>query len=88
MAGVRRTRAEKERAQIHRQDAVTYSFSSKSSAKLAQVKAAKGEAKAATFSITDLFDYDVRLIYQDLFKTILITGVILAAVVGLRFGLG
>lgn len=38
-------------------------------------------------TITDLFSYDVRLIYQDLIKTVVITSLIMLAVVGVKVGL-
>ncbi len=90
MAGERRTRADKARAQIQRQEHLTYSFTSEvkltgnSKVRVQQSVPQKKEKQ----SINSLFAYDVRLIYQDLWKTVIITGVILAVVLGLRYGLG
>lgn len=89
MAGERRTRAEKTRAQTHRHEAMTYSFRSTEGTtpgKLS-IPPVKKIPKTHAIQLTDLFAYDVRLIYQDLRKTIIITGIILAAVIGLKVGL-
>lgn len=96
MAGERRTRAEKAGAQLHRQEHLTYSFRAgqgiqQNLGATTGVKAGSTPAKVTSPKakpiITDLFAYDVRLIYQDLLKTVIITGIILAAVVGIKFGL-
>ena len=70
MAGERRTRAEKARAQIHRQEHLTYSFRADASAKSVSLAENKTRAKITSVppaqkssrSITDLFEYDVYLI--------------------------
>ncbi|MBW7944642.1 hypothetical protein H3C70_04585 [Patescibacteria group bacterium] len=95
MAGERRTRAEKARAQLHRQEHLTYSFQSDAVVKSVSLNKNKTATRVSPVtqlpkssrSITDLFEYDVHLIYQDLLRTVIITAVILAAVVGIKVGL-
>lgn len=89
MAGERRTRAEKARAQVHRHEAMTYSFRSTEGVTFGKpsVQPSQKNPKTHAIQLTDLFAYDVRLIYHDLRKTVIITGIILAAVIGLKVGL-
>lgn len=90
MAGERRTRSEKQRAQLHRQEHLTYSFNAQKGVQLsgaAPTTVVKPVAKKAGPSITDLFQYDTKFIYQDLVKTVVITLLILCAVIGVKVGL-
>jgi len=94
MAGERRTRAEKSRAQIHRQEGLSYSFHAQqgiqigaSSVDEVSGKSPKAATKRPKPVIRELFAYDVHLIYKDLIKTVVIAGVILLALVGVRVGL-
>jgi len=96
MTGERRTRAEKSRTQLHRQDQLTYSFHSDRGVEintefvqqdLSRKAAQKEQSKKPKLAITDLFSYDVHLIYRDLIKTAVITSLIMLAVIGLKFGL-
>lgn len=88
MPTVRRTKAQKVKAQIkHSNAGMTYSFSTPSSrtsdtpsgAKLSQT------ARATTVSMADLFSYDINLIYRDLFKTVVLTILMFAVLIGLSF---
>jgi hypothetical protein len=89
MAGERRTRSEKQRAQLHRQEHLTYSFNAKEGVQMSagSVAATKPVVKKSGPSLTDLFQYDTTLIYQDLAKTVVITLLILCAVIGVKVGL-
>ena len=98
----RRTRAEKERAQLHRQETLSYTFqagqvqtagqlvtkTTPATAAAGPVRSLKGAPASKNVSLADLFAYDVRLIYRDLGKTVMITALILATILGIRFGLG
>lgn len=95
MAGERRTRAEKSRAQSHRQDHLSYSFHTEHGVQMGSSVSQpatpqttqKSPAKKPKLAITDLFSYDVALIYQDLIKTVVITSLIMLAVIGVKVGL-
>lgn len=93
MAGERRTRAEKSRAQIHRQEGLSYSFHAQQGVQIGTSsgdelisKSAKA-AKRPKPVITEMFAYDVHLIYKDLIKTVLIASFLVLVVIGVRVGL-
>ncbi len=97
MAGQQRTKADKARAQYHRQQQLSYSYQSnnrRDNSQLIKIAPANSSkplkpfpTNTHTYSITDLFAYDVRFIYRDLVKTGIITGVILAVLIGIRIGI-
>lgn len=82
MAAERRTRAQKEKTTAQRVEQHTYSFSSDTTP---TARKAEKVTASVTRNISDLFSYDASLIYRDLFKTVVITGIVLATLLGVRF---
>jgi hypothetical protein len=89
MAAKHRTRAQKEKIQAQRSSVPSYAFKS-SSVEAGSSVAPRVTSKKAerSYAIADMFPYDVQLIYQDLRKTVMITGILftLLVVLRLRFG--
>lgn len=91
MATQRRTKAQKEKATVRRMDHLSYSFSADKIGHT-QMQASPHQVAAGHQSprhtIHSLFAYDATLIYQDLRKTIVITLIIFAVLLGIRSYLG
>jgi len=81
----RRTKAQKVKTVEKRQDQFSYTYTSSiedsTHTPLTQTKNIQHSAN----SVTALFKYDVNLVYKDLVKTLIITGVILICLIGLYF---
>ena len=77
---IRRTRQQKISAGMRREE-VSYSFSAHTEAKVAAEKLPRSTSAA------DIFGYPVRLIYQDLFKSVVIMLLVMAALVSTYFTL-
>lgn len=87
MAGERRTKAQKEKATVRRMDHSSYSFTADDIGHTQRHVPASRQVLAAhtpRHTIHSLFAYDATLIYQDLRKTIVITVVIFAVLLGIR----
>jgi hypothetical protein len=78
----RRTRAQKEKTTAQRAEQHTYSFSSQASP---SSRKAEKATTSATRNVSELFSYDSALIYRDLSKTVVITSIVLATLLGVRF---
>lgn len=86
---VRRTLKQKQRAEVHRQEEQTYSYSvpdtvpsTKKSAKAEPPKPVSHAEPSLSFK---LFGYNPHLVYNDLLKTLLVTIVIVAILLALFF---
>lgn len=82
---IRRTREDKQRAQVRREEQLTYTWSapkSVSKKKLSNSSAgAQNTLGSAESAAGDILGYAPRYIYQDLFKTVVMTMVCLVILV-------
>ena len=81
MAAERRTRAQKKKTTAHRVDQHTYSFSSHATPTPHNTEKVTTSAPS---NVSDLFSYNTSLIYRDLSKTVMITGIVLATLLGIQ----
>jgi L-cystine uptake protein TcyP (sodium:dicarboxylate symporter family) len=91
MAGERRTKAQKEKATVRRMEHSSYSFTAEDTTRSQVHTAAPHQVfntQGPRHTIHSLFAYDATLIYRDLRKTIVITVVIFAVLLGIRSYLG
>jgi hypothetical protein len=86
MAKERRTKADKQRAQVQRSSQLNYSYRAAQKDTTKVFSTTAQTIKHPLASVSQLFAYDVQLIYRDLIKTVLITTLILGLVMGLKFG--
>lgn len=84
---IRRTLKQKQRSQVHRLDEVAYSYTPPSSTSIST----EGEVATKLVSHAEpslsfkLFGYNPKLVYNDLLKTLLVTIIIVAILVGIFF---
>lgn len=89
---VRRTLKQKQRAQVHRLDEVTYEYEADKQTPVATTKLEVADtpklvSHAEPSLSLKLFGYNPNLVYNDLLKTLLVTILILAILIGIFFAM-
>jgi len=78
----RRTKAQKLKTVEKRQDQFSYTYTSPSHDAIGTPITKAKNIQHPANSVTALFKYDVNLVYKDLVKTLIITGLILTCLIG------